>query len=157
MIPSKQLRRRKEAQLRAIQVHTQRTNTSSQDEFAKWAKLDREYGKLKVEIEDINNSLTATKARIFTIISSAIFLSTTGVKMFLRIKNRKAAVFWLPPHSFPYAIEYVLSFSSAPLGSVSVSAWLMICDAALDLVVSLFVGLTVSALGLLRGNKVKTN
>ncbi|CAG79802.1 Golgi to ER traffic protein 1 [Yarrowia lipolytica] len=155
IVPSKQLRRRKEAQLRAIEVHTQRSNTSSQDQFAKWAKLDREYGKLKVEIEDINNLLTASKARFFTIISSAIFLSTTGMKMFLRIKHRKAAIFWLPKNAFPYPIEYILSFSSAPLGSVSVSAWLMICDAAMDLIVTIFVALVVGVIGMLRSNKVK--
>lgn len=137
-------------------MHTQRSNTSSQDEFAKWAKLDREYGKLKVEIEDINNSLTATKAKIFTAISTVLFLSTTGIKMFLRFQYRKVAVFWLPPNTFPYPLEWVLSFSSAPLGSVSVSSWLMICDGAMELIVSVLVAVVIAALGLLRGNKTKT-
>jgi hypothetical protein len=48
---SKDLRHQKR---RAIDVHAQRANTSSKDEFAKWAKLDREYSTVKSKIEKLS-------------------------------------------------------------------------------------------------------
>lgn len=43
-------------------------------------------------------------------------------------------MFFLPPNILPYLGYWVLSFSSAPIGSVSVSWWLFIADGAISAV-----------------------
>ena len=116
------------AQHRAKQVHTERSNTSAKEEFARWAKLDREYLKLTSEVETLKKSQADTKSKFGTVVKVLLFCLTTGTKVVLRIKYRKAAVFWLPPGVFPYYLMWIMKFSSAPLGSVSVGIWLFIVD-----------------------------
>ncbi|ODQ65651.1 hypothetical protein NADFUDRAFT_46317 [Nadsonia fulvescens var. elongata DSM 6958] len=130
--PLAQLTKLRAVQKKAIQTHAAMQNTSTKDEFAKWAKLDREYSKLKKSIEEINDSLGSSKTSFKRFIKSLIFISTTGVKVFLRIWYRKQPVFWLPQGAFPYYIEWVLAFPSAPTGSVAVGSWIFIVDRALD-------------------------
>ncbi|ODQ71145.1 hypothetical protein LIPSTDRAFT_35407, partial [Lipomyces starkeyi NRRL Y-11557] len=133
-VPSKAARnvkRLREVQREAIAVSTERSNTSSQDEFAKWAKLNRKVDKLRGEIEKLNAAISTQRAFFKSQIRRVIWISTTGMKIFVRIKYRKVAVFWLPKGMFPGWIEWMLSLTSAPRGSVSVSAWFMITDYAI--------------------------
>ncbi|KAK9359840.1 CHD5-like protein-domain-containing protein [Lipomyces starkeyi] len=133
-VPSKaasNVKRLREVQREAIAVSTERSNTSSQDEFAKWAKLNRKVDKLRGEIEKLNAAISTQRAFFKSQIRRVIWISTTGIKIFVRIKYRKVAVFWLPKGMFPGWIEWMLSLTSAPRGSVSVSAWFMITDYAI--------------------------
>ncbi|KAK9351967.1 CHD5-like protein-domain-containing protein [Lipomyces doorenjongii] len=133
-VPSKAARnvkRLREVQREAIAVSTERSNTSSQDEFAKWAKLNRKVDKLRGEIEKLNAAISTQRAFFKSQIRRVIWILTTGMKIFVRIKYRKVAVFWLPKGMFPSWIEWMLSLTSAPRGSVSVSAWFMITDYAI--------------------------
>lgn len=61
----------------------------------------------------------------------SIWVLTSGLKFGVRIKYRKTPVFWLPKGAFPGFIEWILSLTSAPKGSVSVAAWFMIVDYAI--------------------------
>ncbi|KAJ8096722.1 CHD5-like protein-domain-containing protein [Lipomyces tetrasporus] len=133
-VPSKassNVKQLREIQREAIAVSTERSNTSSQDEFAKWAKLNRKVDKLRGEIEKLNAAISTQRAFFKSQVRRLIWISTTGMKIFVRIKYRKAAVFWLPKGMFPYWVEWMLSLTSAPMGSVSVSAWFMITDYAI--------------------------
>ncbi|CAN6672882.1 hypothetical protein TRVA0_047S00606 [Trichomonascus vanleenenianus] len=134
--PSSTVSKLRHKQREAIDCHTKKTNTSSKDEFAKWAKLDRQYGKLKSEIEALNGSLNSSKTMVKRLVSAALFLLTTGSSVMLRIKHRKSAVFWLPEGIAPHSVVWGLGLTSAPLGSVSVSIWLMACNWALDTLIN---------------------
>lgn len=118
---------------RAFQVYEKRANTSSKDEFAAWAKLDREYNTLKSNIEKLNAALVNEKSRFSTIVKGALFLSTTGLKLFLRVWYRKSPALWLDQTVvtpiLPSWMLWLLSMS-APRGSLSVSSWLFIVDSA---------------------------
>ncbi|KAK9236118.1 CHD5-like protein-domain-containing protein [Lipomyces kononenkoae] len=134
VVPSKAARnvqQLREVQREAIKVSTERSNTSSQDEFAKWAKLNRKVDKLRSEIEKLNAAVSTQRAFFKSQVRKVIWISTAGMKIFVRIKYRKAAVFWLPKGMFPGWLEWMLSLTSAPRGSVSVSAWFMITDYAI--------------------------
>lgn len=43
-------------------------------------------------------------------------------------------MFWLPQDWMPYYAEWLLSFPRAPLGSISIQAWVLACGAAILLV-----------------------
>lgn len=125
-------------QRKAIDVYTQKSNTSSKDEFAKWAKLDREYTKLKTQIDGVNGSLNASKSRFKLMVSGVLFTSTTGFKYYLRISYRKNPVFWIPDHlNIPYYVLWIISLPSAPLGSVSISVWLFAVESSVSALITL--------------------
>lgn len=136
--PSKELKNLRETQRKAIDLYTKRSNTSSKDEFAKWAKLDREYAKTKTEIENINKNINGSKSQFKKIVKGGLFILTTGSKMYIRIKYRKSPVFYLPSGVFPKIALWFLSFSSAPMGSVSVSVWLFVANKAVDTLINTF-------------------
>jgi len=43
-------------------------------------------------------------------------------------------MFWLPQGWVPYYAEWLLSFPRAPLGSISIQAWVLACGAVILLV-----------------------
>ncbi|KAF5099080.1 hypothetical protein DV451_003111 [Geotrichum candidum] len=141
--PSSTAKSLKTARRRAEQVREERSNTSAKEEFARWAKLDRELLKLQSEIDQYQKQLGAAKYSFGTIVKIALFLLTTGSKVLLRIRYRKTPVFWLPaagngPLVLPYYVLWLLSFTSAPIGSVSVGIWLFIVDNSVSTIFSIF-------------------
>ncbi|KAK7208330.1 CHD5-like protein-domain-containing protein [Myxozyma melibiosi] len=128
---SKKEKKLREVQKAAIALGTEISGVSAQDEFATWAKLNRKMDKLKDEMEKLNAGLGAQRAFFKVQVRRAVWVSTTGLKFLVRIKYRKAPVFWLPKGMFPGWIEWVLSLTSAPKGSVSVAVWFMVVDYAI--------------------------
>lgn len=120
--------REKRAELAAIRI--QRTNTSSKDEFAKWARLDRQHRKLKNDLDALNTKVAASRQRLQRYVQIIRWISTSGIKLYIQYSYRKVAVIWLPRGVFPSYIEWFLSFPSAPRGSVSVATWVSITSAA---------------------------
>ncbi|WEW55546.1 GET complex subunit get1 [Emydomyces testavorans] len=100
-----------------MQLKREMNATSSQDEFAKWAKLKRRHDKSMEQYE--------AKIRFF---------STTGVKFFLQFWYSKEPMFELPRGWLPWQIEWVLSFPRAPLGTVSIQIWSGVCATVVSLV-----------------------
>ncbi|KAF5095077.1 hypothetical protein D0Z03_001918 [Geotrichum reessii] len=124
-------------------VREERSNTSAKEEFARWAKLDRELLKLQSEIDQHQKQLNSAKYSFGTAVKIALFLLTTGSKFLLRIRYRKTPVFWLPaasngPLVLPYYVLWLLSFTSAPIGSVSVGIWLFIVDNSVSTIFNIF-------------------
>ncbi|WVW85406.1 hypothetical protein I302_107444 [Kwoniella bestiolae CBS 10118] len=105
--------------------------TSSQDEFAKWAKIRRRLDKGLADLEKLNTTITTSKSSFTTKFKSFIWLLTSGSKLVLVWWFRKQAVFWLPQGWVPYPVAWLISFPSAPLGSVSSGAWSAICTRVL--------------------------
>ncbi|EIW68469.1 hypothetical protein TREMEDRAFT_44803 [Tremella mesenterica DSM 1558] len=110
-----------------ISDKAQLNRTSSQDEFSKWAKLRRKVDKGLSDLEILNKSITSTRSSFNIKFSSLLWISTTGIQIFIIWYHRFQPIFWLPNGWIPYPIEWILSFPSAPIGSVSSGAWCAIC------------------------------
>lgn len=64
----------------------------------------------------------------------ARWISTTGIRYALQWWFGKQAMFYLPKGWVPYAAEWILSFPSAPLGSISINMWWIACSSVISLV-----------------------
>jgi tail-anchored protein insertion receptor len=139
-----------------MKVRKELNATSSQDEFAKWAKLRRQHDKLLEQLEKnsksspsyliasngesvannttIESSTDSTKATFDSAVSTLRWLGTNGLRMFLQFWYSKQAMFWIPKGWVPYYAEWLLSFPRAPLGSISIQAWFLACTAIIILV-----------------------
>ena len=160
-------------QREVLQLKREMNSTSSQDEFAKWAKLRRRHDKCMEEYEaisacslhsicryEVNNLLLTQNISPFidrTIaiqktsfdwsVKGARWLSTNGLKTFLQFWYMKTPVFALPADWFPYYIQWVLSFPRAPLGCVSIQVWSSVCATAIAVVAELLGSLVVQIIG----------
>ncbi|KAK3903853.1 CHD5-like protein-domain-containing protein [Staphylotrichum tortipilum] len=114
--------------------------TSSQDEFAKWAKLRRQHDKLLDELEKKKSSLEAYRTKFDRYLTATRLISTRGVQWVLPWWYGKQPMFWLPYGWFPYYVEWFASFPRAPLGSVSIVVWQWACTAVLALVMEAALG-----------------
>ncbi|ORY35685.1 protein GET1 [Naematelia encephala] len=106
--------------------------TSSQDEFAKWAKLKRKVEKSLADLETINSQLGSAKTSFSLRFSSVLWLVTTGAQLVLVWWYRRQPVFYLPQTWTPGVVRWILSFPSAPSGSVSSGAWCTVCKRVLS-------------------------
>jgi hypothetical protein len=131
---SKNAREQSRLKREVVQLKREMNNTSSQDEFAKWAKLRRKHDKAMDEYEAMNKQLTAQKTSFDWSVKIARWLSTNGLKIFLQFYYSKTPVFALPAGWFPSYVEWVLSFPRAPRGSVSVQVWNSVCATAIAVV-----------------------
>lgn len=122
---------------RLVEVRQERTATSSKDEFAKWAKLDREYNKLKARMDLLNADVGRSRASLQNYVRTARWLLSSGLKLYLLWKYSSRPVVWLPRNVLPRFVEWVLSFPRAPMGSISASWWLAIVDHGLSAVTEL--------------------
>ena len=91
-------------------------STSSQDEFAKWAKLNRQHDKQIQELQQIQAAVEGHKTKFRRFVGIGVWLGTTGVKGGVQYWYKKEPVFWLPAGTFPPWVEYGLAFPKAPRG-----------------------------------------
>ncbi|PLB54354.1 protein get1 [Aspergillus steynii IBT 23096] len=124
---SKNAREQNRLKREALQLKREMNNTSSQDEFAKWAKLRRRHDKAMEEYEAMNKTLTSAKTSFEWTVKIARWLSTNGLKIFLQFWYSKTPVFALPEAWVPYYVAWILSFPRAPMGSVSIQVWSNVC------------------------------
>lgn len=130
---SKDFRKNDQLKRDVVQLKREMNATSSQDEFAKWAKLRRRHDKAMEDYEAMNRSLSSKKTSFQFTVKTVRWLSTTGLRFFLQFYFTKTPVFDLPPGWFPYPVEWILSFPRAPLGTVSNQVWGSACAAAISL------------------------
>ncbi|KAI9038490.1 guided entry of tail-anchored proteins factor 1 [Aspergillus affinis] len=142
----------------ALQLKREMNNTSSQDEFAKWAKLRRRHDKTMEEYEEMtlhvhvkepgtisarwdanpghetqtDKALSAQNSSFEWSVKIARWLSTNGLKIFLQFWYSKTPVFALPEAWVPYYVAWILSFPRAPMGSVSIQVWSNVCATAIS-------------------------
>ncbi|PHH74893.1 hypothetical protein CDD82_4726 [Ophiocordyceps australis] len=108
--------------------------TSSQDEFAKWAKLRRRHDKLLEQLDAAKKGLDASRSKFDSSLTAARFLMTKAPQYLLPFWYGKEPMFWLPYGWFPYYGEWILSFPRAPMGSVSATSWQLACTSFVTLV-----------------------
>lgn len=149
-----------------MKLKREMNSTSSQDEFAKWAKLRRRHDKALEEFEAMSTCSIGTyidqssnihprtdqivstqKSSFDWAVKTARWLSTNGLKMFLQFWYSKTPVFALPEGWFPYYVEWILSFPRAPLGSVSIHVWNTVCASAVAAIAEILGAALVRVIG----------
>ncbi|RYO81204.1 hypothetical protein DL766_002998 [Monosporascus sp. MC13-8B] len=125
---------KKKLQKEFLEVRHELNATSSQDQFAKWAKLRRQHDKLLEQLEKTKISGDATKTKFDSTVGVVRWAATSGLRFVIPFWYAKQPMFWLPKGWFPYYVEWILSFPRAPLGSVSITSWQLACTAVVMLV-----------------------
>ncbi|MCJ1246084.1 GET complex subunit get1 [Trapelia coarctata] len=131
---STDVRRQTELQREVLRLKREMNATSSQDEFAKWAKLRRQHDKTLAEYEQETQSLQAFKAQFDSAMGVLRWLGTNGLRMFIQFWFSKQPLFWLPRGWVPGYIEWILAFPRAPTGSISIQVWGIACASAISIV-----------------------
>ncbi|KAF5975207.1 GET1 [Fusarium coicis] len=132
-----------------LKVRRDLNSTSSQDEFAKWAKLRRQHDKLLEQLEKTKKTNEAARSNFDKILTVLRVVVTRAPQYFLPFWYATEPMFWLPYGWFPYWAEWILSFPRAPIGSVSIASWQLACTG----VIALFSDLIVGIVGLLLNAK----
>ncbi|KAF5230411.1 hypothetical protein FANTH_13858 [Fusarium anthophilum] len=132
-----------------LKVRRDLNSTSSQDEFAKWAKLRRQHDKLLEQLEKTKKTNEAARSSFDKILTVLRVVVTRAPQYFLPFWYATEPMFWLPYGWFPYWAEWILSFPRAPIGSVSIASWQLACTG----VIALFSDLIVGIAGLLLNAK----
>ncbi|KAG5440362.1 hypothetical protein PCANB_001932 [Pneumocystis canis] len=122
------MKKHKSLQRSAFQTKKELSNTSSVDQFAKWAKLRRKYDKEVSEIEKLVTEMNNQQYYFNIKVRIMIWICTTGLQYIIQWYYRKVPVFWLAKGWFPYYIEWIMCFPMAPIGSVSVSMWFFVVN-----------------------------
>ncbi|WVQ72047.1 protein GET1 [Cryptococcus sp. DSM 104548] len=131
IVLSSTARKQKALRKQVLEDKAELGRTSSQDQFAKWAKIRRKLDKGMADLEKINSTLQASRSSFTSKFSWLLWLLTTGAQFVLVWWFRKQPVFWIPEGWVPYPVAWVLSFPSAPLGAVSSGAWGAVCKKVL--------------------------
>ncbi|RCI12149.1 hypothetical protein L249_0389 [Ophiocordyceps polyrhachis-furcata BCC 54312] len=129
----------RQLQAEYLKVRRDLNGTSSQDEFAKWAKLRRQHDKLLEKLEASKKELEASRAKFDNSLWIVRLLLTKVPQYFVPFWYGKQPMFWLPYGWFPYYAEWIISFPSAPMGSVSAPSWQLACTGFISLVSDLVV------------------
>ncbi|MDI1487207.1 MAG: GET complex subunit get1 [Ramalina farinacea] len=127
---------RKQIELRrdVVRLKREMNATSSQDEFAKWAKIRRAHDKRLAEYDEISNNLKGFQQKFTSAATTLRYISTTGLRFLLQFWYAKAAMFWIPQGWVPWYVEWMLSFPRAPMGSVSIQVWGISCASVVGVV-----------------------
>lgn len=109
-----------------LKMKSELAQTSSQDEFAKWAKLRRKLDKGVADLEKMSSDIAYSKTAFELKVKSVLWFLVHGSQLVMVMWFRKSAVFYLPPGWFGPA-QRILSWPFAPAGSVSVAIWFAAC------------------------------
>ncbi|KAK3493306.1 CHD5-like protein-domain-containing protein [Neurospora crassa] len=145
---SAQFAAQRKKQKEYLAIRRELNATSSQDEFAKWARLRRQHDKLLEDLEKRKKELDAAKTKFDRTLTTVRVVATRGLQWFLPFWYSRQPMFWLPYGWFPYYVEWFASFPRAPLGSVSIVVWQWACTGVIKLVIETVmavVGLIVAA------------
>ncbi|OAQ71046.1 CHD5 domain-containing protein [Pochonia chlamydosporia 170] len=144
---SKAAAEQRKLQAEYLKVRRDLNATSSQDEFAKWAKLRRQHDKLLEKLDASKKGMEASRARFDNYLTAIRMLITKVPQYFLPFWYGKEPMFWLPYGWFPYYAEWIISFPRAPLGSVSAPSWQLACSGVITLLseIIMFLGRQIFA------------
>ncbi|KAF3908693.1 hypothetical protein AA313_de0208927 [Arthrobotrys entomopaga] len=123
LAPSQDVDKLRKQQAEVLRIRKEMATTSSQDEFAKWAKLRREHDKRVAELEKLSEGVASQRQKFNQIVSSCRWFVFSLAAAFIQLWYRKEPVFWLPRDLLPNYIEWGLAFPQAPRGSISVNVW----------------------------------
>ncbi|KAK1240086.1 hypothetical protein MKX08_007528 [Trichoderma sp. CBMAI-0020] len=148
---SKAAAEQRKLQAEYLAARREMNTTSSQDEFAKWAKLRRKHDKLLEQLEASKKELDSARSSFDKALTALRFLLTRAPQYIIPFWYATQPMFWLPHGWFPYYAEWIISFPRAPLGSVSIASWQLACAGILALLIDAF----AAVFGLAQGTKQK--
>lgn len=177
--PSRMAKEKRSLQIEYMAVRKEMQATSSQDEFAKWARLRRKHDKLYEELEKKSTSSSdriypppaapacysrpltyppeqrfeAVQSQYNTIINALRFLLTRAPQYVIPFWFSREPMFWLPKNLFPYYVEWFLSLPKAPLGSVSIGTWQVACSIAIKFIYDVLVVAALMATSVVSSKK----
>lgn len=107
--------------------------TSSQDQFAKWAKLRRKVDKGLADLERTNASLSTARSTFGMLFKGVMFVITTIMPFCITSYYGKTPIFWLPPGKSSWfgPVGWFLALPRAPKGAISSTVWQMVCTRTL--------------------------
>ncbi|KAI9843905.1 MAG: GET complex subunit get1 [Sclerophora amabilis] len=117
-----------------LRIKKEMNSTSSQDEFARWAKLRRQHDKVVAELEGKASSFNSSKANFVRVVTVLRWVVMIGLRIFMQVWYKKQPVFWIPRGWFPGYVERLLAFPQAPTGSISIQVWAFVCKGTIALV-----------------------
>ncbi|KAI9026661.1 WRB/Get1 family [Phycomyces nitens] len=123
-----------------LRMKSDLSKTSSQDEFAKWAKMRRKLDKGVADQEKMSSEIAYSKTAFELKVKSTIWFFIHGSQLVMVMWFYKRAVLYLPPGWFGPA-QWLLSFPFAPAGSISVAVWFAACRKTIKAVASTANGL----------------
>ncbi|KAM3453516.1 hypothetical protein MY3296_003747 [Beauveria thailandica] len=138
---SKTASEQRKTQAEYLKVRRELNATSSQDDFAKWARIRRQHDKLLDQLEKQKKGLEAARAGFDKYLSAVRFLVTRAPQYALPFWYAKEPMLWLPHGWFPYYAEWIISFPRGPMGSVSIASWQLACTTVIVLVSDMLRGL----------------
>ncbi|CDH48824.1 get1_copc7 ame: full protein get1 ame: fullguided entry of tail-anchored proteins 1 [Lichtheimia corymbifera JMRC:FSU:9682] len=113
------------------------SQTSSQDEFAKWAKMRRKLDKGMADLEKLTSDINFNKASFELRAKSVLWFLVHGTRTIIVMWFARQATFYLPKGWFGPA-EWFLWMPLAPKGAVSVAIWMSACRQVIKQSVSMF-------------------
>ncbi|KAF2399188.1 hypothetical protein EJ06DRAFT_479082 [Trichodelitschia bisporula] len=125
-----QIRLRREV----VRLKRELGGVSAQDDFARWAKLRRQNDKAMADYEKHASSLTQTKATFDYRVGILRMFITTIPRWALQFWFARTAIYWVPKGWIPGYAEWLLSFPTAPRGSVSIHVWALACASVVSLI-----------------------
>ncbi|KAL6714856.1 GET complex subunit get1 [Lecanora helva] len=131
---SKDVKTQRELSRELLKLRRELNATSSQDEFAKWAKIRRQHDKLEGEYDEKSNALKSFKQTFDRTTHFLRWIGTNGLRFFLQFWFAKQPLFWIPRGWVPGYVEWLLAFPRAPTGSVSIQMWGIACATVIQLV-----------------------
>jgi len=130
-------KRRESLKKELLDMSIELRKTSSQDEFAKWAKLKRKLDKGATDLEKLNGEIAAKRSRFGMQFQGVLFVVTTVVPFAVTSWHGKQAVFYLPKGWFGPS-GWFLGLPMAPAGAVSCGVWSMVCKRVLKVLEGAF-------------------
>lgn len=120
----------KQHEIRTL-THEQRS-ISAQDEYAKWTKLNRKLDKLKLDLQELNENLTAEKGKVNSLTNSIIWISTVLPIWIMRVLFRKTHLFYIRVGILPYYLEWWLALPFFKTGTIGLTCWMFAVNCVLS-------------------------
>lgn len=92
-----EVKRQRSLKKQLYDTRQQLNMTSSQDQFAKWAKLRRAVDKHVAQLEQTNAHLASASSMVSLLVRAVLFLATTLFPFCLTFYFGKTPMFYLPP------------------------------------------------------------
>ncbi|TQS34793.1 hypothetical protein Golomagni_04813 [Golovinomyces magnicellulatus] len=140
---SELLAENRKLRIQVLKLREELNSTSSQDEFAKWARLRRTHDKAVEKLEVSQKSLDSYKSNFEASINIVRWIFINGLRIALQFLFQKQPMLYIPKGWIPYYAEWLLAFPRAPMGTVSIQAWSISCVIVLELMSELVIAVLI--------------
>jgi len=132
LLPNEQHKTLRNLKKDIVAGRSELSNTSAQDDFAKWAKIRRRVDKQVGELEALNNALAAHKGQYARYAKILMFILTSGLQWTFTTRHSKAAIVYLPADWFG-PMTWFLGLPFAPKGALSCGVYIFLIKRVLGI------------------------